>query len=183
MAWRLGIYTVGAIEMDPDLPVWLRNQLESLLGLETYAGGEIPLVEDWRDPQSGRYDSNRVVDGLLRELRPRADFEEDPRHPRALAITAVDLFAPGHAYVFGEATVGGPLALVSLARLRSPDRDMVRSRALKEAVHEIGHLSGIPHCTEPRCVMFPSSDIQDTDAKLERLCAACDRLHHAGRAP
>lgn len=183
MGRRIGIHCVGPIAMDPGLPEWLRGELGKLLGLETHAGGEIALLQIWRDPDSGRYDSNRVIDGLLEELRPGDDFEEDPDHPWALAVTEVDLFAPGHPYVFGEATVGGPLALISLARLRSPDPEMVRSRALKGAVHEIGHLAGVPHCTDRRCVMFPSSDIQDTDAKLERLCAACDRLSRAGRAP
>lgn len=175
MARRLGIVTVGPIRSDPDLPAWLERELGRLLGVDTFAGPELEIHEPWRDPASGRLSANHVVDDLVRDLAPGRAFQ-DPDHPWALAITDEKLFAPHRPVLFGEATLGGPCALVSLAPLRSVDPDRTRHRALKESAHEFGHLLGLAHCHRPTCVMFPSFDIRDTDAKLEHPCDACARL-------
>jgi len=49
----------------------------------------------------------------------------------------------------------------------------LQERALKEAVHELGHLLGLPHCDNPRCIMFFSNTLADTDRKGPGFCPAC----------
>jgi archaemetzincin len=61
---------------------------------------------------------------------------------RMLAVADVDLYIPILKYVFGEAQIGGPCAVVSAHRLRQdfyglqPDEELLHSRLLKESVHE-----------------------------------------------
>ncbi|HIC98260.1 MAG TPA: matrixin family metalloprotease, partial [Pyrodictiaceae archaeon] len=42
------------------------------------------------------------------------------------------------------------------------DKELFKLRALKEAMHEIGHVLGLLHCTDKRCVMHFSNSIIDT---------------------
>ena len=64
---------------------------------------------------------------------------------RVLGIATVDLFIPILTFVFGEAQMGGPCAVLSAHRLRQEfyglpsDHELFRQRVIKEAVHEVGH--------------------------------------------
>ncbi len=94
-------------------------------------------------------------------------------------MTSVDLYAPGLNFVFGEALVFRGPALISVYRLRPEyygmlwDEGLFHERVLKEAVHELGHTLGLGHCKNPRCVMFFSNSILETDRKSAQLCRLC----------
>jgi archaemetzincin len=96
-----------------------------------------------------------------------------------LGVTAVDLYIPILTFVFGEAQMAGPCAVVSAHRLRQefyglpPDPDLLRHRLLKESVHEIGHTLNLTHCEDYTCVMAPSHAVEWIDLKESSLCAAC----------
>jgi archaemetzincin len=98
---------------------------------------------------------------------------------RLLGVTAVDLYIPILTFVFGEAQMGGPCALVSLHRLRQEfyglpkDEAVLRQRLLKEAVHEVGHTVSLTHCTDYRCAMAPSHAVEWIDLKESWLCQVC----------
>ena len=100
---------------------------------------------------------------------------------RLLGIVDLDLYIPGLNFVFGEADVEERVAVISLWRLRQeyyglpPDERLFGLRTLKEAVHELGHTYGLEHCAEPRCIMYFSSTIEDTDAKGPLFCEQCYR--------
>jgi len=101
-----------------------------------------------------------------------------------LGVTEVDLYVPNYNFVFGEAGCPGNVALISLCRLKPefygepPDKQLFQERALKEAVHEIGHVLGVEHCKNPSCVMSFSLSIKDTDRKSARFCDDCHVLIH-----
>lgn len=118
---------------------------------------------------AGAYDPVRDqcrVEGLLDAIRKSAAG-------RVLGITEVDLYAHGLNFVFGMAEAPGRAAVISLARLHSGDEMRFQARVLKEAVHELGHTLGLPHCHDPNCVMYFSNTLADTDRKGADFCAAC----------
>jgi archaemetzincin len=93
---------------------------------------------------------------------------------RVLAVTNCDLYADNLNYVFGLADSFGKCAVISLIRLRiDADAEKFRRRAVKEAVHEIGHTFGLSHCAKPECVMHFSNCLEDTDRKGTDWCERC----------
>lgn len=113
------------------------------------------------------------------ELLQRMQSLVRPRDWRFLAIAEVDLYIPILKYVFGEAQMGGPCAVVSTYRLRQEfyglDRDdsLLRDRLLKESIHELGHTLGLRHCQDYQCAMASSHSVEWIDLRDNRLCEAC----------
>lgn len=102
-----------------------------------------------------------------------------------LGITEFDLYKTSHRYVFGDADEQRRLAVLSLHRLRGefygedPDENVLFQRALKEAVHELGHAAGLKHCYNARCAMYYSNSIFETDNKMPHFCEVCDKRSRA----
>ncbi|MGA7403057.1 MAG: archaemetzincin family Zn-dependent metalloprotease [Candidatus Sulfotelmatobacter sp.] len=98
---------------------------------------------------------------------------------RMLGIGAVDMYIPILTFVFGEAQMGGPCAVVSAHRLRQEfyglpsDRNLFRQRLIKEAVHEVGHTLHLTHCDDYRCAMASSHAVEWIDLKESALCGTC----------
>lgn len=166
---------VGPLRDGEALLAWLGEALHDELGVRAVAGVPLPERAEWRDPDRGQLNSNRIVDALIELDEPLA---ADPPGVWRLALTEADLFAPGRDFVFGEAAHGGAWAVVGFARLRAaPDavepQALLRRRIAKEAVHELGHLAGLEHCDRPDCVMYASATLADTDRKSASLCPAC----------
>lgn len=113
------------------------------------------------------------------ELLQRAQRLVRPRDWRFLAIADVDLYIPILKYVFGEAQIGGPCALVSTFRLRQefyglePDDALLRNRLLKESVHELGHTLDLHHCEDYTCAMASSHSVEWIDLRETNWCEAC----------
>lgn len=115
----------------------------------------------------------------------------DPRLSRAHEANPVgatardrdaDLYVPHLNFVFGEGDSHRGVAVFSLARLHGSD-ELLRKRATTEAIHELGHTYGLPHCDEPHCVMWFSNTLSETDRKGTRLCSRHAReLAHARSA-
>jgi archaemetzincin len=102
-----------------------------------------------------------------------------PQDWRLLGVADVDLYIPILKYVFGEAQMGGPCAVISSYRLRQEfyglDRDdaLLSQRVLKEAVHELGHTLDLHHCPDYRCAMGSAHAVEWIDLRESTLCQAC----------
>jgi len=118
-----------------------------------------------------QYHSSEILQRMQALVRPR-DW-------RLLAIADVDLYIPILKYVFGEAQMAGPCAVVSTYRLRQEfyglDRDdaLLSQRLLKESVHELGHTLDLRHCQDYRCVMASSHAVEWIDLRETTLCESC----------
>ncbi len=132
-------------------------------------------------PARKQYHSTLILKEILTQTQ---SLDTD----KLLGITDVDLFVPQLNFVFGEAECPGKVAIISTYRLRpefygnNPDAKLFELRIIKEAVHELGHTLGIVHCKKPRCVMFFSNDIGDTDFKQATPCSDCLRKLNAAIA-
>ncbi len=134
--------------------------------VETAAPQRLP--PDAFDHKRKQYNSSVILESLQDSRRNRKE--------RWLGVTEVDLFVPTLNFVFGEADSDHRIAVISLARLRPefshqrPDPTLLHLRALKEAVHELGHTYGLEHCSRKQCVMFFSNSLYDTDRKSANFC-------------
>jgi len=134
------------------------------------------ILDKRLDPQfsfhseRGQYHSSEI----LAAMQPYADGAW-----RLLGVTAVDLYIPILTFVFGEAQMGGPCAVVSFHRLMQEfyglpqDIDLLTDRLIKEAVHEIGHTVDLTHCDDYSCAMAPSHTVEWIDLKQGALCPDC----------
>jgi len=124
-----------------------------------------------RHPGRQQYYSTHILAAM------QASFRLDTW--RMLSVTPFDLYIPILTFVFGEAQMNGPGAVVSTHRLRQEyyglpaDSELMRRRLLKEAVHELGHTFGLAHCEDYECAMAPSHAVEWIDLKQSTLCASC----------
>jgi archaemetzincin len=92
------------------------------------------------------------------------------------AVTAIDLFAPPLAYVFGLSVLGSRRSVVSWARLAvedGKDPGLLIRRLTTEVVHEVGHGLGLVHCPVPDCAMHRSFWAEAVDLKRPVYCRLC----------
>jgi archaemetzincin len=122
-------------------------------------------------PERQQFHSSEILQRMQSLVRPR-DW-------RFLAVAEVDLYIPILKYVFGEAQLSGPCAVVSIFRLRQEyygleqDDSLLTERLLKESIHELGHMLQLRHCPDYQCVMASSDSVEWIDLREHHLCDAC----------
>lgn len=132
------------------------------------------------DDSRGQFNSTRILQFLQRTVHVKERGERSASST-LLAILSMDLFIPILTYVFGEAELNGSVAVVSYHRLQNELYGLPRNRVLleerlqKEAVHELGHVYGLVHCTDHQCVMHTSTYVEDIDLKTDKFCKECAR--------
>jgi archaemetzincin len=169
-AASLKIKLVSVGTLPPPLLTFLREGLARELGAQVQGGGNLPLPASC--PEGRR---QYLGDPFLEALTAARQHGDEV----ILGVTGVDLSVPGLNFVFGLADPRSQVAVISLARLypefygqpRNPQ--LFKERAIKEAVHEIGHILGLGHCPDPSCIMFFSNTLADTDRKGPGFCAPC----------
>ena len=98
---------------------------------------------------------------------------------KIVGLTNVDLFVPVLTFVFGQAQLNGPGAVVSTYRLRNEyyglrfSASRLYERTVKEIVHEVGHTFGLVHCQDYTCVMHASTYVEEVDLKGASFCSEC----------
>jgi archaemetzincin len=161
-------------DIDPVLAGLIARGISERLGLVPEVVSPLPLPESAFDRARGQYSSSLILSDLAGQNQGLGSA-----HSCRLAITEVDLFAPGQSFVVGQADIRDGVAVVSLSRLREEhhgrraNQRRLQERALKETIHEFGHTLGLPHCLNPGCVMRFSASLAETDRKTARFCDQC----------
>ncbi len=165
-----GIRVLPVGSIDPGTLSAIAHALEKTFRVPAGTGPEIPVPEHSFISERDQYHAAMI----LREIE---DYKE--KNSLVLGVTGGDMYAAELNFVFGEADVSNGVAVISLARLRQefyglrPDEEMLKERAVKEAIHEIGHVCGLEHCTDRKCIMYFSRTIRDTDRKGPGFCRRC----------
>jgi archaemetzincin len=125
------------------------------------------------DPIRNQYNSSGLLVQLIHDI-PSGTL-------KILGVTELDLFIPIFTFLFGEAQLNGPGALVSAHRLHNPyygipeNEALFENRLLKESIHELGHAFGLIHCFNVRCVMNTSTYVEEIDQKTSNFCKSCEQ--------
>jgi archaemetzincin len=134
----------------------------------------LPLPAAAYYPPRRRYRAERLLDFLDERMADQPPFE------RALGLTHRDISTSTERFadwgILGLAHEGGRSAVVSSFRMRRRARGEAQAlfRMTTTAVHEVGHVLGLPHCTEARCVMRDAEGTMATvDAGDGALGPAC----------
>jgi archaemetzincin len=157
---RLLLVALGGV--GPRLVASVGSALHDALGLEATLGPALQRPQYAYNEARGQYHASAIVRRLA-ALGPAP----------VLGLADVDLFIPDAPWVLGDADRDAGAALVSVARIGTPDRRRIEHRARVEAVHEAGHLLGLGHCQDARCAMYLSTDPRDVDRKAAALCHTC----------
>lgn len=121
-----------------------------------------------------QYHSTKIISEILKgKQKPNEHI---------LGIVKEDICIPILTFVFGEAQLKGPAAVISTARLKQsfyglPEDDVLfLQRCEKESIHELGHTLGLVHCQEYSCVMHYANTVEDIDIKESSFCDSCQSL-------
>jgi archaemetzincin len=174
---EMGIVLMAVGEIDRNVIDWLKNDLNKVFNKQVSTGRGMPEPDYAYDNKRKQYLSTAILNGIMEQ-------KEYPPYEKILGIVDHDLFIPELNFVFGQAS--RKAAVISLTRLRqkfyhlTEDQNLFYQRVLTEAVHELGHTFGLGHCENPRCVMFFSNSLIDTDRKGSEFCPSCkDKLHRS----
>ncbi len=151
----------------------LNQGLQRAFGLPCRSGTPLPHPSFAWNGQRRQY----LAEAILERLDPGSSA-------CAFAVADLDLYVARLNFAFGLADQAGRRAIIALPRLCQTyyglpdDADLFHRRVSKEAVHELGHVFGLRHCYDRRCVMAFSNSLADTDFKSHEFCSRCRRQLH-----
>lgn len=125
--------------------------------LDVIMGGELDLLEEVYNSQRDQYNADILLSYLLKTKK--ADT--------ALWVIQKDIYCKGMNFIFGYAMYHKG-AVLSIYRLSN--NELIE----KEAIHEVGHIFGLQHCSN-RCVMQFSNSLWEAKMKPSYLCESCKR--------
>jgi archaemetzincin len=170
-AGRIRVNVIPLGDAPPVAAKVVAAHLREYFGLDSEVAPAQPHPSYAHDPVRDQYNAGLIV------ARMEEAVAAGPH--KALGVFGGDLFVPILSHVFGEARLGGACGLVSLYRLQrnqdgSPAQHAVwLERAAKVALHEIGHVLGLPHCQDERCLMRFCSTMEELDRQPLALCRYC----------
>lgn len=152
---------------------YLQQELKTIFSREVKILPQVKISQDAYNGMRKQYNAKALLETI------QGDFSKN-NLDKILAVMDKDMYAPELNFVFGSVEkIGGGKGIISIIRLgeefyhRQVDEGLFFKRILKESIHELGHLHGIPHCGNSECVMHFSYSILDADNKGDKFCHAC----------
>jgi archaemetzincin len=166
----IAVIPIGSVvEMAPKV---VAAHITSLLKINARVAAPLAHPQYALDRRRLQYDAALILKAMEKCLAPGDE--------KAIGVVAVDLFVPIFSFVFGEAHLGGSCAVVSTWRLERNQPGLTVSPALvlertaKVALHELGHLYRLPHCSDPGCLMHFAGDLDHLDRTPLFFCRYCN---------
>ncbi|MBN2804733.1 MAG: hypothetical protein JXR91_16680 [Deltaproteobacteria bacterium] len=172
---------IGALtKMERDLVEITAEYIGIFYGLSVVVLKDIAIDEDWPEfaKRKNEYTNEQqlltgyILNGLLAPGLP-----DDAA--ALIGFTASDLWpGEGWNYVFGMASIVDRVGVWSIARngnLQGSQKEKTKclERTLKTAVHELGHMFSIQHCTAFECGMCGSNSLEESDSRPIGFCPQC----------
>ncbi|OAG26826.1 archaemetzincin [Thermodesulfatator autotrophicus] len=116
-----------------------------------------------------RFFAHLIID-FLREKAGPVDF--------VVGLADAELYNVHHNSIISESHFQARAAVISVNKLRDflfgeRPEELFRKRVYKEILRSFGHMLGLGHCRNPRCVMYPSLTLMETDLKGNSFCPEC----------
>ena len=173
MVMKIGILAIG--QVDAAILLRIKENLVRVFPdtMCLVVDARLPLPEKAFDKKRKQYRSDVILSKIQGYAAKRKGLRS------VLGVVDADIFVSELNFVFGEAACPGKAALISLWRLKpefygdASNMELFAARALKEAIHELGHTLGLKHCSRSSCVMHFSNSIFDTDRKQSSFCDEC----------
>lgn len=171
--------TMGVLEYLDNLAVRLKDILE-----ESGVSSEVTVWPSTLRPNMKCFDWNRLqyhAACVLKHIRDHFQQLGIVRDYYIVGVGYLDAYEQGLNFVFGEASILYGVCAVFTKRLKPefyggrPDYNLYFERVVKEVVHELGHLFGLEHCPNHKCVMRFSNSIVEVDEKTHEFCPDCKR--------
>ena len=137
--------------------VLIQNALETTYAdiLDIIIRGELKLPKEAHNSQRDQYNADILISYL----------QKTKKTDTALWIIQKDLYCKGMNFIFGYAKYH-EVAVLSIYRLST--NELIE----KEAIHEVGHILGLQHCSN-HCVMKFSNSLLEAKIKPLYLCESC----------
>ncbi|NOZ81797.1 MAG: archaemetzincin family Zn-dependent metalloprotease [Candidatus Micrarchaeota archaeon] len=161
-------------EIEDSLLTAIKEALEETLNARCKLLEKTPLPDSAFNRWRRQFDAEKILDFLYDTGKIKFIDKSIP----TLAITKEDIYYNGLNFVFGLEDPAG-CCIISIARLdprfygEPKGFSVLIERAVKEAVHEIGHFLGLDHCPDRFCVMSFSPSVDDVDRKSRDFCKNC----------
>ncbi len=169
------IFHLGLIEMGRIGEFAVRvvaAHVQTLIGIPVDILDPVEIPEEAFQHHRQQYDAGLVI----KHLNERVNLPQS----RILGIVAADLCSPILTYVYGEAEIGGKVAVVSTHRLSQNEdgsptaRERYYERLAKVALHEVAHTFSLYHCDDPQCLMHFSPKVVHLDHITLAFCDRCE---------
>jgi archaemetzincin len=144
----------------------IKDIIEKRFDLEVRRADSFDLPEDAYDTLRRQYHALKIIQAIAARNKMNNGFN--------LCVVRDDIYFHRMNFIFGLADPINRTALVSSYRLAGTN---LIDRLVKEIVHELGHLTGLGHCPDPRCVMHFSNTLENTDQKTSNLCPTCRSIN------
>jgi len=125
--------------------------------LKVYIDEEIELIDEAYTLQRRQYNAEILLNYLIR----------NKKRGIGLWVVSKDIYSSGMNFVFGLAQ---PFKGAILSIYRLLNKRLIE----KEVVHEVGHVLGLPHCSN-NCVMQYSNSLWEAEIKPSYLCEECKK--------
>lgn len=154
------VIVIFSTQISDDVLSVITNALKHIYGgiIDVCIQGKLELPNQAYHPQRNQYNADILLRHVLNQK------EKD----LALWVIPQDLYTRNMNFIFG-------LALYFQGAVLSIFRLSTKELREKEAIHEIGHVLGLTHCSN-KCVMQYSNSLWEAQRKPLVLCDYCKQL-------